>query len=629
PDHAGGGDRPDLGRAVLGEPQVPVRADGDALGGAALGQAELGQTAGRRESADLGRPLLGEPHVPVRPGDDAVGVGDFGGHEGNGELGEVPVRREPADAVAPLFGEPQGPVGAGGDPVGPAVGVGQGVLPERAGRSHPADLVAGELGEPDVFVGPGDDVVGAGPVGRHRPLLDLPARPDRADPPGGELGEPHPVVGARRDPDRFAVLRPQGELLHAGDGSVHVAGAGQQRHHREDQQPTPQLHGCSSFRGRSDASQWAGPRRGGPPTGINGRSVLAVGQLVATPGEAVVEVVAAVHLHVAAAVVDHHVVAGTAVEVGRRHRAGDLEGVVAAVTDQGDAVDVVGRQVVVAGVAPHDGVAAFHADRVVAGRTADEVVAAPAVDRVVTVAADDRVVALRAVEDGGAVLAGRVEPGVAGRLAVTQPADGVSTAGVEQGEAHEEGAAGRDHRQPPGLGRRDTHDGCASLSDPLLWVAADGRRRPARPTFPVLPSTANRDFLSVGGSVLAVDEFVAAPHEAVVEVGASVDLHVTAAVVDDDVVAGPADEIRRRRRVADLDGVVAGVPADRHAVDVVGAQVVVAGVAPHHRVPARADGDAVVAGTAADGVVPAPPVDRVVAVAADDDVAPLRAVDEG
>ena len=46
-------------------------------------------------------------------------------------------------------------------------------------------------------------------------------------------------------------------------------------------------------------------------------------------------------------------------------------------------------------------------------------------------------------------------------------------------------------------------------------------------------------------SVLAVDHFVAAAHEAVVEVVSAVGLDVAAAVVDDHVVAGTADEVGR------------------------------------------------------------------------------------
>src|SRR5258708_2308974 len=80
-------------------------------------------------------------------------------------------------------------------------------------------------------------------------------------------------------------------------------------------------------------------------------------------------------------------------------------------------------------------------------------------------------------------------------------------------------------------------------------------------------------------SVLAVDHFVAAPDEAVVEVVSAVGLDVAGAVVDKDVVAGTADEVGRGHRAGDLEGVVAAVAHQRHAVDVEGADAVIAGVA--------------------------------------------------
>src|SRR5207253_4971178 len=148
--------------------------------------------------------------------------------------------------------------------------------------------------------------------------------------------------------------------------------------------------------GRRGIDTTAGPRiAGGPAVIVTASlvSILAVHNLVAASHQAVVEVVPAVHLDMAATVVDEDVVAGTADEVRRRHRVGDLQCVVAAVADQRDAVDVVGRQVVVAGVTPDHRVAAgANRDRVVPGAAADEVVAAPAVDGVVAVAADDGVV---------------------------------------------------------------------------------------------------------------------------------------------------------------------------------------------------------------------------------------------
>src|SRR5207302_10691485 len=122
---------------------------------------------------------------------------------------------------------------------------------------------------------------------------------------------------------------------------------------------------------------------------------------------------------------------------------------------------------------------------------------------------------------------------------------------------------------------------------------------------------------------------VAAADEAVVEVGSAVGLDVAAAVVDEDVVAGTADDVGGGDGVADLEGVVAAVAHQRHAVDVQGGEVVIAGVTADDGVAAGADRDGVVAGTAAHEVVAATAVDGVVAVAADDDVVALGAVDHG
>ena len=95
---------------------------------------------------------------------------------------------------------------------------------------------------------------------------------------------------------------------------------------------------------------------------------------------------------------------------------------------------------------------------------ADDVVAAAAVDGVVAVGADDRVVAVGAVEEGRAVLAGRVQPGVAGRPAVAEPADGVGRAAVEEGEADDEaGRRGGEGQTARLLTQRiDVHWKCAS-----------------------------------------------------------------------------------------------------------------------------------------------------------------------
>src|SRR5581483_8002197 len=236
-DLSRGRDAADVRRAVLGEPQVAVRADGDALGGARrCRQLELGERAGRGQPADLRLPLFGEPEVAVRSGHHPVGLRRRRGAERDGELGQVAVRVEPGDLVGPLLGEPQVPVGPDGDPVGPALGVGQGVLLERPAGRHPADLVPGELREPQVAVRPAHDVVGPGLRGRDGPLLDRPRARHGGDPARGELGEPHVPVRPGGDPHRLAVLRLQAELLHGG--AVRAAGAPagrrRQRHHRHD-----------------------------------------------------------------------------------------------------------------------------------------------------------------------------------------------------------------------------------------------------------------------------------------------------------------------------------------------------------------------------------------------------------
>src|SRR5204863_7627027 len=88
-------------------------------------------------------------------------------------------------------------------------------------------------------------------------------------------------------------------------------------------------------------------------------------------------------------------------------------------------------------------------DRVVPGRAADRVVAATAVDGVVAVAADDRVVVAGAVQDGRAGLPRRVQPGVAGRPAVAQAADGMGGTGVEERQTDHEAEGGGGHRGSP------------------------------------------------------------------------------------------------------------------------------------------------------------------------------------
>src|SRR5918992_3296170 len=170
--------------------------------------------------------------------------------------------------------------------------------------------------------------------------------------------------------------------------------------------------------------------------------VLAVEtDFVAGPEEADVEVVTGVDVVLSAVVDgDHDVVAGTAeddvVVVAAIH------GVVAAVADHG-VLTVAAEEVVVTGVAPDDVVTVATVDVVVAGRATDHVVAVAGVDDVVTVGADDVIVLVGAVEEGRAVLAGRVQPGVAGRTAVTEPTDGVGRTAVEQAQTDEEAGRGR------------------------------------------------------------------------------------------------------------------------------------------------------------------------------------------
>src|SRR5205823_4216834 len=98
-------------------------------------------------------------------------------------------------------------------------------------------------------------------------------------------------------------------------------------------------------------------------------------------------------------------------------------------------------------------------DPVVAGPAADDVVALAAVDDVVAVAADHGVVAVGAVEQRRAVLERGVEPGVAGRTAVAETADGMGGAPIDEGETSEEpgggGGDGQSRRVPPEDG--DSH----------------------------------------------------------------------------------------------------------------------------------------------------------------------------
>src|SRR5688572_18984503 len=169
--------------------------------------------------------------------------------------------------------------------------------------------------------------------------------------------------------------------------------------------------------------------------------VLAVAtDFVAGPEEADVEVVTGVDVVLSTVVDgDHDVVTGTAeldvVVVAT------VNGVVAAVADHG-VLTVATEQVVVAGVATDHVVPVATVDVVVTSRAADHVVAVTGVDDVVPVGTDDVVVVVRAVDERRAVLAGSVEPGVAGRTAVTESADGVGRATVEQSQADEEAGGG-------------------------------------------------------------------------------------------------------------------------------------------------------------------------------------------
>jgi hypothetical protein len=63
----------DLVDVALGEPDVAVGPDRDAVGSARGGQhGELGDHAARRDAAELVADRFGEPQVSVRPGDDRV-----------------------------------------------------------------------------------------------------------------------------------------------------------------------------------------------------------------------------------------------------------------------------------------------------------------------------------------------------------------------------------------------------------------------------------------------------------------------------------------------------------------------------------------------------------------------------
>src|SRR5262249_13568746 len=65
---------PDLAGAVLGEPEVAIRPDGQTKRPAlAVRQGELGEGAAWGDTPDLAGTGLGEPEVAIRPGDDTKG----------------------------------------------------------------------------------------------------------------------------------------------------------------------------------------------------------------------------------------------------------------------------------------------------------------------------------------------------------------------------------------------------------------------------------------------------------------------------------------------------------------------------------------------------------------------------
>src|SRR5206468_11188622 len=111
---------------VLGEPQGVVRAQGDALGLSAGGDAlaELSDHTGGGDPADLVGAAFGEVQVVVRPGRDV----ERGGAQGRVELGDDPGGGDPADLVRAELGEPQVAVGSGRDVRGVADGRGDGEL---------------------------------------------------------------------------------------------------------------------------------------------------------------------------------------------------------------------------------------------------------------------------------------------------------------------------------------------------------------------------------------------------------------------------------------------------------------------------------------------------------------------
>src|SRR5439155_23129679 len=95
---SGGTDGADLVAEALGEPQVAVGTQGDAIWIAARrGDGELGEHPRRSDPPDLVAAELDEPQVAVGAGRDVVRVA---GRRGDAELGEHPRGGDPPDVVA-------------------------------------------------------------------------------------------------------------------------------------------------------------------------------------------------------------------------------------------------------------------------------------------------------------------------------------------------------------------------------------------------------------------------------------------------------------------------------------------------------------------------------------------------
>src|SRR6266567_554760 len=106
------GDAPNLVDLELGEPEVAIRPDRDALRQAArCGDEEFGEAATGGETPDLVAGPLGEPQVAVRPDRDALRPvpGRWGGESRDAAIGS-----DTPDDVGPS-GEPQIAIRPGGD----------------------------------------------------------------------------------------------------------------------------------------------------------------------------------------------------------------------------------------------------------------------------------------------------------------------------------------------------------------------------------------------------------------------------------------------------------------------------------------------------------------------------------